>query len=289
MRNSRTQAEAKRLIVPEATSASRLPNSHSNDAQSSTPIESCFFFKLPPELRDKIYDDVAAAEVNIGLKVTLKHHSSPKVAAYSVRGLSHTCKQIRQEYSNRLQHRIKRLRTETVRRDCHKFSPEDVFFAWLRKIRRRTMHILALETCARSHVIRVADRKTSKGIYAQEDVAVTMQIPFTGRFDHGIPTSNLTLTFASDLDGAYNLICPLDTRLRAIQQEKFWKERGRFHTLWEAASELAFLLKRTDWNGCEHWLWFWWKYQVLYKHVASNAGLPLDAQARWVTFLGYFV
>lgn len=289
MRNSRTQAAAERAVESEATGSSNLPRSLGDDAQSSTSTKSCFLFKLPPELRDKIYDDIAAAEVNIGLKVTLKRQTSPKVAAYSVRGLSHTCTQIRQEYSNRLQHRIKCLRTETVRRDCHNFPPEAVFLGWLLNVRRRTVNISALETCARSHVVRIADRKISKGVYAQEDVAVTMQIPFTGRFDDGIPTSNLTLTFASDLDTWYNLNCLLDTGLRAIQQEKFWKERGRFHTLWEAASEFAALIKRTDWNDCEHWLWFWWKYQVLYKHVVSNAGLPLDAQARWVTFLGYFV
>lgn len=68
---------------------------------------------IPAELRDHIYDYVAPTEREIGLQITLAEQSQPNIHAYSARGLGHTCKQIRQEYSLRLQNRIQDLQNET--------------------------------------------------------------------------------------------------------------------------------------------------------------------------------
>lgn len=138
-----------------------------------------------------------------------------------------------------------------------------------------------------SRIIRVADRKVSKGVYVVEDVAVTTNIPFSGMFDHGLPVSNLTLTFASNVDRSYNHKCILDPSLHMDDQAKYWKARGKFHTLLYTASQLAALLKYTNWTGCEHWLKFWWKYQLMYRCEDTNAGLR--AGYDWLTFLGEFV
>lgn len=68
-----------------------------------TTITECFFLaKLPQELRDQIYDYVAMADAKIGIHVTLKEDSNVELYAYSRKGLGHTCRQIKREYSLRL-------------------------------------------------------------------------------------------------------------------------------------------------------------------------------------------
>lgn len=145
-----------------------------------------FLTKLPLELRDQIYDYVTVAETNIGLQVNAQENSKPRVYAYSVNGLGHTCKEIRQEYSRRLKRRIKHLMSETCRVACkYARAPyaRDAFFHKLLCTDagcKGTVVTPAMESSAISHVTRVADRKISKGVYVQEDVAYTMRIPFTG-------------------------------------------------------------------------------------------------------------
>lgn len=78
---------------------------------SPTPASSdtrCHFFKIPLELRDNIYDYVAYGEEKIDLHVNLETAKEPELHAYD-HNLSQTCSQIRQEYTTRLQHRVKLL------------------------------------------------------------------------------------------------------------------------------------------------------------------------------------
>lgn len=74
------------------------------------PIIDTKFLQLPMEIRDQIYHLVADEEINaIGLKVVFNGSSKPEIKAYSVGGLSHTCRQIREEYSELLKLYVKDL------------------------------------------------------------------------------------------------------------------------------------------------------------------------------------
>jgi hypothetical protein len=92
-------------------------------AQPTTGTECLFLDKLPQELRDEIYDYVAAAETEIGAHVTFTEDSNMKVQALSKNSLGLTCRQIRHEYSLRLESRIKQLVTELKPTDTSKVTP----------------------------------------------------------------------------------------------------------------------------------------------------------------------
>jgi hypothetical protein len=78
-------------------------------AQPTVGAECLFLNKLAQELRDHIYDYVAMTETKIGLYVNFMEDTNFNSHAYSYKGLGDTCRQIRQQYSLRLEHRIKQL------------------------------------------------------------------------------------------------------------------------------------------------------------------------------------
>ena len=90
MQTSSVRAMAEQATAPTSETIDTPAKLHSNVQHLSPSNINRGFFKLPLELRDQIYDDIATAETQIGLKVTLKDFSSPEVNAYSVKGLGQT-------------------------------------------------------------------------------------------------------------------------------------------------------------------------------------------------------
>lgn len=92
-------------------------------AEPTAATECLFLTKLAQELRDQIYDYVAMTETKVGLHVKFKEDTDVDSHAYSQKGLGHTCRQIRHEFSLRLKSRIKILVTEFNATDASKPTP----------------------------------------------------------------------------------------------------------------------------------------------------------------------
>jgi hypothetical protein len=257
----------------------------------------CLFLKkLPLELRDQIYDYVAASETDIGLHVTLARtdQSKPQVHAYPVAGLGHTCKEIRAEYSLRLQRRIKNLLTETYQpynrelpnKDLHRLNP-GLFKNGLLRLTPEISRKPCLCPSARDQLVRVADRKVSKGVHVQDDVAMTTCIPFAGYSDHGLRTSFLTLTVATHPARAYNNKYDLVNHWpHQYQSEAYWKQRGDWTMLTEAITKFQYSLWATDWMAREFWFAVWWKYDMIF-HLEDDVYENLGPVLRnWMGRLG---
>lgn len=101
--------------------ASELPEIMDGQA----PEEQSPLFRLPREIRDNIYDLVALSEGHLHLRVVLKRGSKPQKRAFAAdafvrtssqykserNGLDRTSSQLRQEYKEALERRIKLLMT----------------------------------------------------------------------------------------------------------------------------------------------------------------------------------
>ena len=232
----------------------------------------CFLLtKLPQELRDQIYDYVAMADTKLGAYVTLKEYSSAELYAYSSKGLGHTCRQIREEYSLRLAPRIKCLLVEF--QDCiASVATPDKSIGGPRKasLQERLQRIPqphmgppipALDHSAQSHFLQIAERKVVGGVYIQEDIAYTMRIPFGGIDDMGLRLSTLAVTLASSAPRGYSDKYPLDP---SRNEEALWTAKNRMHTLAETVIALRRLVKRTDRTEQDPWRELFWDFGILF-------------------------
>ncbi|KAM0691171.1 hypothetical protein Q7P36_009942 [Cladosporium allicinum] len=151
------------LPTPTATADPGATSSASSDTR-------CHFFRIPLELRDDIYDYVAYGEKTLGLHVNMEVVTEPKVHYYD-EGLSRTCPQIRQEYTIRLERRIKQLMID------HRASLRGRGICW-GKIFYSHSHL-------ESQTILIAEREVMKDVWVQVDVAMRSVMPFKGILDPG--------------------------------------------------------------------------------------------------------
>jgi hypothetical protein len=149
----------------------------------------CHVFKIPLELRDNIYDYVAHAEKNPGLHVNLETATEPKLHAYG-QGLSQTCSQIRQEYTERLQLRIKHMVVDYQTFTEHSSSTPLAGFS--------------MSQMFKSQTVLIAERKASRGVWVQDAVALRTVIPLACLFDPTGQVNTLTFTVASSDIMVYN-------------------------------------------------------------------------------------
>lgn len=100
--------------------------------------EKCHFFRLPLELRDEIYDIVAAEEARTALRISLatSQDPEPKVAAYSTAGFGQASSEVRREYAVAFGRRVKTILE-------HKPSSGDPARRIRQKIRPRRQTALA--------------------------------------------------------------------------------------------------------------------------------------------------
>jgi hypothetical protein len=279
-------------------------------AQPTVSTECLFLNKLAQELRDHIYDYVAMTETKIGAHVTFKGDSDVKVHAHSRQGLSHTCRQIRQEYSLRLERRIRDLvvefrdaeeSTATPRKPIRDPGPRKMSF-------RERMRLLwfgyieppvpSLDHSAKSHTLKVAERQVTRGVYIQEDVAYTMRIPFGGIYDSmllpfpgvihsDLRLSTLTVTFATSPPRTYNTEYDLDA---SRDEAALWTAKNRYHTLVEAVSTL---LRSSQGEGWDDWHELFWRFQILFPRREGEKGNMLkgrtDKDHWWKTLDGRFM
>ena len=236
--------------------------------QPTTTTECFFLTKLPQELRDQIYDYVAMADAKIGAHVTLKEDSDVELYAYSRKGLGHTCRQIRLEYSLRLVPRIKSLVTEFQTTPASKVKsirdpgPRKMGFRErLAFFSNAGPPVPALDHSAQSHYLQIAERKVVGGVYVQEDISYTMRIRFSGVDDMGLRFSNLIVTFASSAPRDYTDKYPLDpTR----NEEALWTAKGRIHTIVEAAITLRKLIQCSNRPENDPWRELFWDFGILF-------------------------
>lgn len=246
------------------------------------PDNKCLFLtKLPQELRDQIYDDVAMSETKIGTHIALKEDSNVETHAYSHKCLGQTCRQIRQEYSLRLASRIKTLLAEFQSRDTYKTTPDDSAQDPRRTSLLERLALVpsqpyavppvpALDHSAQSHFLHVAERKVIRGVYIQEDAAYTMRIPFGGIDDFGLRLSTLTVTFASSAPRDYTTTYALDA---SRDEEALWAAKSRLTTLIKAAGMLRKCIQRdADWTGHEAWRELFWDFAILFPWRVGNIG-----------------
>ena len=271
--------------------------------QPTTSTGCLFLNKLPQELRDRVYDYVAMAETNIGLHVNLEDDSNVKSHAYPPKGLDLTCRQIRQEYSLRLERRIKHLVTELFETPkASTTNPPDKSTSdppWRRMYLWKGPAIIsrpyiappvpALDHSARSHFLQVAERKVSRGVYIQEDLAYTMRIPFGGINDTGLRLSTLTVTLASSAPRQYSNTYPLDP---SRDESALWKSKGHYDSMYQAAKDLLLMMQRDDWNGHEAWCDLWSNYEIVFPRKKGEKGNGLqgrsDGDRWWQTFAACF-
>ena len=158
------QSDSSALLSPSdplpTPTATGTPDTASSDTR-------CHFFKIPLELRDDIYDYVAYNEKTLGLHVNMEVVTEPKFHYYD-EGLSRTCPQIRQEYTIRLERRIKQLMID--HRAAFERNPVggEIFYKGLK-----------------SHTILIAEREVMKGVWVQVDGASRSVMPFRGILDPG--------------------------------------------------------------------------------------------------------
>ena len=158
------QSDSSALLSPDDTlptpTATTTPDTASSDTR-------CHFLKIPLELRDYIYDYVAYNEKTLGLHINMEVVTEPKFHYYD-EGLSRTCPQIRQEYTIRLERRIKQLMID--HRAAFERNPVggEIFYKGLK-----------------SHTILIAEREVMKDVWVQVDVAMRSVMPFKGILDPG--------------------------------------------------------------------------------------------------------
>jgi hypothetical protein len=152
----------------------------------------CHFFKIPLELRDNIYDYVAYGEKNPGLHVNLETATEPKLHAYD-QGLSQTCSQIRKEYTSRLQRRIEHLEID--------------YQTWAGRTGAAPQYLLprlAMSKFLTSQTVLIAERKESRGVWVQDDIALRSFMPLACFIDQNGQLRTLTFTVASSDIRVYN-------------------------------------------------------------------------------------
>jgi len=222
-----------------------------NADPEGTPSDArCHFFKIPLELRDKIYDYVACAEKNPGLHINLKVAREPVVHAYD-HNLSQTCSQVRQDYDVRLQRRIKQMTLD------HKASG----LAW---------ETMVLCRAFKYQAVLIAESKASKGVWNQDGVALRMMIAFRGMFDDGKPQSTLAFTVASGAVRDYNR--------RFIA--KVHHPPGQAKTPSELASAvgcLSVLKEVTEPDARNWWTLLWIEFECHRKFYTESANAPLGS------------
>ena len=262
--------------------------------QPTTGTECFFLTKLPQELRDQIYDYVAMADTQLGAYVTLKDCSSAELYAYSSMGLGHTCRQIREEYSLRLQPRVKDLVAEFQTCISSAAIPDNSIGGprktslqeRLRRIPQPHMGppMPALDHFAQSHFLQIAEHKVVGGVYIQEDIAYTMRIPFGGIDDMGLRLSTLAVTLASNAPREYSDKYPLDP---SRNEEALWTARNRMETLAEAVMTLHDLVRCSD--GTEHdpWRELFWDFGILFpRRVIKPSDMDEDVLFRRQAYKG---
>ena len=159
------QSDSSALLSPDDTlptpTATTTPDTASSDTR-------CHFLKILLELRDYIYDYVAYNEKTLGLHINMEVVTEPKFHYYD-EGLSRTCPQIRQEYTIRLERRIKQLMID------HRASLRGRGICWGK------IFYSHLE----SQTILIAEREVMKDVWVQVDVAMRSVMPFKGILDPG--------------------------------------------------------------------------------------------------------
>ena len=172
-------------LKPAEPRCSRSPPTANAEPQSTSSDDTrCYFFKLSLELRDEIYDYIAYEQTSVDLYVNLETPAEPKLYAYDEsRALSRASSQLRTEYMTRLQRRIKQL---DIDHEPHLVIP------------------LSMLTHA-STTLMIAERKVSRNVWVQDNVALRCAIPFEGPFDDGLKLSTLRLTVASNAVRAFDL------------------------------------------------------------------------------------
>ncbi|GAB7333245.1 hypothetical protein MBLNU13_g04893t2 [Cladosporium sp. NU13] len=256
--------------------------------QPITDTECFFLTKLPQELRDQVYDNVAMADTRIGAYVTLNEDSSVELYAYSSKGLGHTCRQVRQEYSLRLEPRSKCLLAEFQKCITSK-SVGDPRKTTLQKRLRRIPQphmgppMPALSHSAQSHLIQIAERRVVGGVYIQEDIAYTMRIPFGVIDDMGLRLSTLAVTLASSSPREYTDKYPLDP---SRNEEALWTAKTRMETLAEAVIALHDLVSCTDRTEHDPWRELFWDFEILFPWIVVNTGDTDDELFKPETYKG---
>ena len=192
------QSDSSALLSPDNPLSTPTVTTTPDTASSDT---RCHFLRIPLELRDDIYDYVAYGEKTLGLHVNMEVVTEPKVHYYD-EGLSRTCPQIRQEYTIRLERRIKQLMFD------HRASLVGLGSCWGKIF----YHHLESQT------ILIAEREVMKDVWVQVDVAMRSVMPFKGildpgrdLFDKGLGylsrscfAGTLTFTLASSAVRGYN-------------------------------------------------------------------------------------
>lgn len=84
--------------------ASDLPQLMNGLALGESPL-----FRLPRELRDNISDLLALSEDRLNLRILLKKGSKPQKTVFVAKGFNSVCSQLRQEYTEALERRLKLL------------------------------------------------------------------------------------------------------------------------------------------------------------------------------------
>jgi hypothetical protein len=198
----------------------------------TSPDTRCHFFRLSLELRDDIYDYVAYGQRSQGLHVNLETATEPKVHAYD-RGLSQTSSQVRQEYTLRLKRHIMHLDIS---------HPASLWAA-----SRGTMLGRPILQQITSQSVLIAERKESRGMWVQDDVALRSSIFFNCSSGHG---GWLTFTVASSDMRVYNR----RFNMRAIS---FEKDKGCDWNLVFALKSLSLLEGVAQFDTRNWWMCLW--------------------------------
>lgn len=189
------------------------------------------------------------------MHINLEVATEPEVHAYD-QGLSQTCTRVRQEYTLRLQHRIKQMLTD-----------EKAFY----RLIKCTDSIGALGS-ADSRAILVAERRMPKGVWTHDDVALKLIVPFKDSYDPNIRLSKLTFVVATSAVRAYN---------RQVI------EIGGFGSLKRINREIAYALESMErleriarLDVRNWWMRFWSRYSPRKDDFYSLIHSPFDVEWR---------
>jgi hypothetical protein len=249
------QSDSSALLSPDNLLSTPTVTTTPDTASSDT---RCHFLRIPLELRDDIYDYVAYGEMNPGLHINLEVATEPEVHAYD-QGLSQTCTRVRQEYTLRLQHRIKQMLTD-----------KKAFYI----LTKCTDSEAALRAHADSRAILIAERRMSKGVWTHDDVALKLIVPFKGSYDPNVRLSKLTFVVATSAVRAYN---------RQVI------EIGGFGGLKRINREIAYALESMErlekiarLDVRNWWMRFWSRYSPRKDDFYSLIHSPFDVEWRKV-------
>jgi hypothetical protein len=156
----------------------------------------------------------------------------------------------------------------------------------------------ALDHSARSHLLQIAERKVTRGVYVQEDIAYTMRIPFGGIYDSirlplpgvtadDLRLSTLTVTFASSSPRSYNAKYPLDA---SRDERALWTAKNRWNTLFEAAVILRRLVKGANWTEHKPWFELFRAFEILFPRREGTTGNSPKGRSdkdHWWEIFGY--